>query len=132
MRVLQSIEQGYTTWETLSQTIDSAAWTFARDLVQPKGKQQGQGQVTKGQGQNSQKLCSTYNTFKKEGCAYENSNPGETCMFVHQCSACNKRGFPNRKHKSKNCRDEARLNSNSNTPAPQPLTSNSAPPVTSV
>ena len=78
-------------------------------------------------------MCSTYNNFKKEGCAYENSNPGDSCIFIHQCSACLKRGFPNRKHKAINCRDEARLNSNnSNQGAPTSGSATAATPVTSV
>ena len=111
--------------------MDSAAWTFARDLVPPKAKQQSQPQNFKGQN-SSQKVCSTFNTFKKDGCAFENSNPGESCIFVHQCSACAKRGFPNRKHKAFNCRDEAKLNSNTSPAITAASVSAPATPVTSV
>ena len=120
MRVLQTIEEGYKSWETLSPTLDSAAWNFARDLVPPpKVKQQSQSQNFKTQN-SSQNICSTFNTFKKDGCAFENSNPGESCIFVHQCSTCAKRGFPNRKHKAFNCRDEAKFKSNSSNTPPVP------------
>ena len=79
MRILQDIQEGYKSWENLSQSIDSTARTFARDLVEPKVKQS-QGSNSKSQN-SSQKMCSTCKTFKKDGCAYENSNPGETCIF---------------------------------------------------
>ena len=118
-RIVKDISLGFKSWETLDRSIDSSAWCYAQKMV-PK-KQGGQNQGSKGSNSSnssnsSQKLCTTWNTFKKDGCSWENSNPGETCVFAHYCSSCKQRGFPNRRHKAINCRDSANSNSqNSNT-----------------
>ena len=130
-KILDDVEQGYKNFVTLDKCIDPTAWNYARELVpipkivKPSGTQNQKSQnLTQNSAQNtSQKMCTTYNTFKKgEGCSWEYNNPGEVCVYLHSCSSCRQRGFPNRRHKSINCRDDAKLN-NSN----QNVIQNSAP-----
>ena len=126
-KILQDISQGFKRWETLDQCIDSTAWTYAQKMtVKSKGVQN----QNQNKGQNgTQKLCTTFNTFRKEGCSFEHNNPGEKCIFLHHCSTCRQKGFPNRKHKAIHCKGDDNSNSTN-------LTFNSsaapAPPVTSV
>ena len=132
-KIIKDIEQGFKTWEKLDKCIDPTAWTYARELV-PKSK--AEPNQNKNQQNSNQKLCTTYNSFRKEGCSYEHNNPGEKCVYLHFCSNCRQKGFPNRRHKAINCRDEgvpkntnsgaAQTTSNTNTATP------SAPVVTSV
>ena len=84
-KVLKDIEQGFKNWDNLSRCIDPTCWAYAREMV-PKPKP-AQNQGSKAPNSN-QRLCTTYNTFKKEGCSYESNNPGETCVYVHACSTC--------------------------------------------
>ena len=128
LKIVQDIQEGYRSWETLGRIIDPSAWQYARDLNPTKPQSQTQSQSQNKSGQNSQKLCTTWNTFKNEGCHYEFNNPGETCVYSHQCSACRQRGFPNRRHKAINCRDSANSNqSNATLTSAAPI-----PAVTSV
>ena len=124
--ILKDIEQSFKSWETLDKSIDSSAWNFAIRMVPPV-KNQNLNQKSQNSNSNSQKVCTTWNTFKQDGCSYEFKNPGESCVYLHQCSSCAKRGFPNRKHKSINCRDELKYNSNST--AQTAPTSTAPPPV---
>ena len=126
IRILKDIEQSFKSWKTLDKSIDSSAWNFAIRMVPPV-KNQNLNQKSQNSNSNSQKVCTTWNTFKQDGCSYEFKNPGESCVYLHQCSSCAKRGFPNRKHKSINCRDELKYNSNST--AQTAPTSTAPPPV---
>ena len=132
-KILKDIELGYKNWKFLDKCIDSTAWTYAQKMVQPK-KQPNPTQNSRGGGQNAnQKLCTTYNTFRKEGCYFEHNNPGESCVFLHHCSNCRQRGFPGRKHKAIDCREEGfNQNSNSNPPNSNVTSVSSNPAVTSV
>ena len=133
-KILQDIEFGYKTWLGLDKCIDSTAWNYAKESVSDQKSSQVQGAKNQqNQSQNSsQKLCTTYNTFKRgESCAFEFNNPGETCVYLHSCSACRQRGFNNRCHKAFNCRDEAKLSQN-NQNANSTSTSAPAVPATSV
>ena len=122
-KIVKDIELGYKKWETLDPCIDSTAWCYAQKMV---GKPNKGNSNQSSKGQNIQKLCTSYDTFRKEGCSYENSDPGESCIYLHHCSNCRQRGFPGRRHKAINCR-EGDNSTNSN------ITSNSsaAPVVTS-
>ena len=44
--------------------------------------------------------CSSWNTFRKDGCQYEFLNPGKKCVFLHCCSICEYNGFGIQPHKS--------------------------------
>ena len=134
-KILKDLEEGYKSWSSLDKSIDSSAWNYAVRMVPESRSNKGQGSKSQGSSQNSsqssQKMCTTYNTFRKgESCSYKYNNPGKVCVYVHHCSACNKRGFPNRRHKAFNCRDEAKLNSNNQTVTS--VATSVAPPVTSV
>ena len=136
LKKVKDIEQGYKTWESLDKCIDPTAWTYAREMVPPSKPKENSNQNVKSQSQNSQqKFCTTYNTFRNgNGCSYEYSNPGETCVYQHSCSNCRQKGFPNRRHKSIHCReDNSQTNNsiNSNSTVTSSV-SVSAPVVTSV
>ena len=99
-KVLRDVEFGLKHWDTLPKTIDSLSWTYAKEVT-PKPKMASQPKPNNNSNQ-SQKLCTTWNTFRKEGCSYENSNPGESCIYLHFCSRCRSKGL-NRKHKLWQC-----------------------------
>ena len=87
-RVISDIEVQIKKWETLDKAIDPGAWQFAKEFV-AKSKTTGPNQ-SKTQG-NSTRICSTWNTFRNDGCSWEHSNPGESCVFLHICSKCKKK-----------------------------------------
>ena len=124
-KILSDISQGYKSWLTLDKCIDSTAWNYAQRMVPLESKPNRNQSKPQNSNQSSQKMCTTFNTFRRgDSCAFEFNNPNENCVYLHQCSACNKRGFPNRRHKAFNCRDEAKLSS-----ANQTVTSAVAAPV---
>ena len=110
-KIVKDIEQGFKSWESLDKCIDPTAWTYARELVPKPNK--AESNQNKSQQNSNQKLCTTYNTFRKEGCSYEHSNPGEKCVYLHFCSKCRQKGFPNRRHKAINCQDNTPATTNS-------------------
>ena len=127
-KILSDIDQGYKSCQTLDKCIDSTATNFAAHIVPAVSKSQPQSGKSQGQGNSnsSQKICTTWNTFKNgEGCHYEYTNPGQSCVYLHHCSTCRQKGFPNRRHKAINCNFN---NSNSQTASPVTATV-SAPPV---
>ena len=134
LKVIKELQEGYKSWETMNRCIDPTIWQIARDLVSASKSNQSQNsnktQNNSSQNNSSQKICTTWNTFKNEGCHWEFNNPGQTCVYLHHCSTCRQKGFPNRRHKAIHC------NSNSQTQAAPSVTSNavpsSAPVVTSV
>ena len=75
---------------------------------------------------NQQRMCTTWNSFKQEGCHYEFNNPGSSCVFSHYCSHCKSKGH-NRKHKLWQCNDAQRASVGATAP---PVSG--APVVTSV
>ena len=102
-RVIRDIEQGLKDWGSLAKSIDPTAWTFAREMV-PKSKPNNQPPKGNSGGNNGQKACTTYNTFRNPGCHYEHTNPGEKCIYLHFCSHCRSKGF-NRRHKVWQCNE---------------------------
>ena len=121
-RIINDIEIGIKRWEGLDKAIDPTAWQFAKELLVKSKPPQNQ---TKNPVNNSNvRICTTYNTFRKDGCSYEHNNPGETCVFLHVCNKCRK------KHKAWQCTEDKSQNSNSST-ASLP-SSGSGTPVTSV
>ena len=88
-RIIADIEHGIKTWDGLDQSIDPTAWQFAREIIS-KSKPAPSQNKSQSNG-NSNRICTTWNTFRKEGCSWEHSNPGETCVYAHVCSKCKKR-----------------------------------------
>ena len=93
-KIVRDIETGHKSWETLGSSIDPTAWAFAKELVPPKTK------PNNDRNTKSQKICTTWNTFKDSGCHYEHNNAGETCVYQHICSKCKK------KHKAWQCDEQ--------------------------
>ena len=102
-KVINDLEAGLKSWNTLDKNIDAMAWTYAKEVV-PRVKPAGQsnsGKINAGAGQ---KMCTTWNSFRKEGCHYEHTNPGEYCVFLHICSKCKAKGL-HKRHKAYECSD---------------------------
>ena len=102
---VSDVEGGLKSWETLDKNIDAMAWAYSKEL-NPHSKPNVTGPVTKtnnaGNSGGNQKLCTTYNTFRKNGCHFEHQNSGETCVYLHICSHCPSKGLQ-RKHKAWQC-----------------------------
>ena len=119
VKIVKDVEQGFKCWQTLNKCIYSTAWTYACQLVPQKPKNEQNS--SKNQQNSTQKLCTTFNTFRNgNGCSFEYNNPGQNCVFTHSCSKCRQKGFPDRRHKAINCRQE-----------PEPQNTNSSSNVTS-
>ena len=108
-KIVKDIEMGYKTWTSLDRSIDPTAWTYAKEVVPSPtlktNQQPNRGQNEKGLGPT--KLCTTWNTFKQQGCHYEHHNQGETCVFQHFCSKCKLKGLF-KKHKAWECNADAK------------------------
>ena len=121
---------GYKSWPTLERCIDPAAWSYSKEL-NPKPQKSTQGPKNATQNPNqSQKMCTTWNTFKKDGCSYEHSNPGESCIYLHACSTCRQKGLGIKRHKAHQCPEGK--GSGSSGPSVPPGSVPAAPVVTSV
>ena len=125
-KIVSDIEVNLKSWETLDKNIDAMAWAYSKEL-NPRSKPNLTGPVktnTSGGSGNSQKLCTTFNTFRKEGCHFEHQNPGETCVYLHNCSRCRSKGLQ-RKHKAWQCPDSEPKSSisTSTTPSSTAVTS---------
>ena len=103
-RIVSDVEVGNKHWLSLDKSIDSTAWQFARELVGKNKPTQNQSKP-QGGNSNSTKMCTTWNSFRKDGCHYEHRNPGEVCVFQHICSRCKK------KHKVWQCPENQQSNS---------------------
>ena len=102
-KVIRDIEQGFKAWNTFDRSIDPTSWAYARELVPPKSRPNNVGKSgDPKQVGGSGKVCTTWNTFKKDGCHYEHNNPGEVCVFQHFCSKCKARA-QQKKHKAWQC-----------------------------
>ena len=101
-KIVKDIEMGVKSWETLDRSIDPTAWAFAKELAPPTKPTKPNDRNTK-----SQKLCTTWNTFKESGCHYEYNNGGENCVYQHICSKCKQKGLVKR-HKAWQC-DESEV-----------------------
>ena len=94
-RVLNDIETGVKSWESLSPSIDSTCWQYAKEYFSNSHP----AHVEK----SSYKKCTSWNHFRKDGCQYEFLNPGKTCKFIHCCSTCEALGLGNLPHKTFEC-----------------------------
>ena len=101
-KIINDIEHGIKSWDTLGKPIDAMSWTYAKEVV-PKPKPNPP--PSKPNSSKGQKVCTTWNTFKKEGiCHYEFVNPGESCVYLHHCSKCKAKGLLKR-HKEFQCNE---------------------------
>ena len=126
-RVVATLELGLQHWETLSPTIDPTALVFAKEVHSRSKVSTNQTKTQSNGGSSNAKLCTTYNTFRKDGCSFEHNNPGEVCIFQHVCSTCRSKGLV-RKHKAWQCQESQ--SSSQSTPVSSAAI-NTAAPVTS-
>ena len=84
-RIISDIEVGLKSWDSLKKCFDPTCWSLAKELV-PKLNQVSQN-FNKSPNR-AHKLCTTCNKFCKQGCQFEHSNPGQSCIFIHKCSIC--------------------------------------------
>ena len=81
-KIISDIEFGLKQWESLKNCIDPTGWSYAKQMVT-----QNQEFANSKSPDRGQKICTTYNNFRKQGCHYEHST-GKSCIFLHQCSVC--------------------------------------------
>ena len=108
-RVLHDLEFGLKSWETLGKAIDSTCWQFARELITQPQQNFEEDFITQPQQDFSAKgprVCTSWNTFKKDGCQFEFLNPGANCKYLHICSKCKTNGPNGTPHKSWQCFEE--------------------------
>ena len=105
-RVIADIEAGSKTWENLSVGIEPDAIYCAKETVEirTKLKKPKDPKDRKLEDKKQKKLCTTYNTHRSsEGCYWEHTNQGQTCVFEHYCSWCKQNRNVSEKHKVLNC-----------------------------
>ena len=111
-RVLDDIETGVKDWSTISRSIDSTCWTYAKLLS--KNRFYSDNSLSDSDTytdsdysclDTGRKKCSSWNLFRKNGCQYEYLNPGKNCKFVHSCSTCEANGVFGMPHKALECED---------------------------
>ena len=109
-KILSDLGRGLKSWENLEKCIDAGAWAYAKELTAPKSKPNASTKPNP----NNQKICTTFNSFRKEGCSWEHNNPGEKCVFLHACSNCKARG-----HKAIYCPKDFTSKTSTNTASAQ-------------
>ena len=112
-RVIADIESGVKTWEGLSNGLETDAIYVAKEIVELKTrakkplKDKGDKPDIKNEKPKKDPKnngCTTYNTHRtSDGCFWEHTNKGETCVFDHFCSWCKANRNTVEKHKSFNC-----------------------------
>ena len=110
-RVIADIESGAKHWETLSNGLETDAIYCAKETVENRNKAKKPSRdppkdpKKPRDGKSSfSKVCSTFNTHRSsDGCFWEHSNKGETCVFDHFCSWCKANRDVKEKHKALNC-----------------------------
>ena len=108
-RVVSDIESGVKTWDTLSNGLETDALYCANQIIELKIKsKKGIKDVKKDDAvkkdKGKTKACTTFNTHRSsEGCAWEQRNEGESCVFKHFCSWCKANRDVEEKHKAFQC-----------------------------
>ena len=109
-RVIADIESGAKTWESLSNSIEPDSIYCAKETVenrnrQNKSKKPAASNVSKKEGEkSSKKPCTTYNSHRSsDGCYWEQTNEGKSCVFAHYCTWCKSNRNVEEKHKQINC-----------------------------
>ena len=111
-RVIADIEAGAKHWETLSTGLETDAIYCTKETVDLKNKSKKSVRDPR-ENKDPKKLkdpkdlkkpCSTYNTHRSsDGCYWEHTNKGETCIFEHFCSWCKTNREVKDKHKLISC-----------------------------
>ena len=110
-RVIADIEAGDKSWDTLSNGLETDSIYCAKEVVELKNKAK---KPTKPEKKASEDKfvkkdpkktgCTTYNSHRaSEGCYWEHTNKGESCVFDHFCSWCKVNRNVVEKHKSLHC-----------------------------
>ena len=108
-RIVSDIESGVKTWETLSNGLETDALYCANQVIELKNKsKKGLKEVKKDdtikKDKAKIKMCTTFNTHQSsDGCAWEQRNEGESCVFKHFCSWCKSNRDVEEKHKAFQC-----------------------------
>ena len=102
-RVLNDLETGVKTWETLNRSIDPTCWIFAQQAAASHDKKFASENLNE---KVVNKKCTSWNTFFKDGCQFEFLNPGKNCRYIHSCSICDEHGLENMPHKAWECDNE--------------------------
>ena len=105
-RVIADIESGAKAWDNLSVGIEPDAIYCAKETVEirSKIKKPKDPKDEKPDDKKHKKLCTTFNTHRSsEGCYWEHTNQGQTCVFDHYCSWCKQNRDVVEKHKVLNC-----------------------------
>ena len=113
-RVLHDVETGVKEWSTISRSIDSTCWTYAKLLSKNRFHSDSDNSLSDSDTytdsdysglDTGQRRCSSWNSFRKNGCQYEFLNPGKICKYVHSCSTCEANGVFGMPHKALECED---------------------------
>ena len=109
-RVIADIEAGVKTWDSLSNGLETDAIYVAKETVDLKNKAKKPLRDPKDPKKPKEprdpknKPCSTYNSHRSsEGCYWEYTNKGGSCVFEHFCSWCKINRDVKEKHKEISC-----------------------------
>ena len=114
-RVTADIESGIKSWDTLSSGLETDSIYCAKETVELKNRAKKPPKDPKDRlkRNDDEKLkkadprkngCTTFNTHRaSDGCYWEHTNKGETCVFEHFCSWCKVNRDVKEKHKILNC-----------------------------
>ena len=83
-RLLGDLEIGVKSWLNLDRCIDSTCWAYAQKMVSTSNSDPSQSFTE--HSEIIHRRCSSWNSFKKDGCQFEFLNPGKSCKYVHCCS----------------------------------------------
>ena len=109
-RVIADIESGDKSWDTLSNGLETDAIYCAKEVVELKNKAKKPLKIEKKVPEDKAKKdpkkngCTTYNSHRaSDGCFWEHTNKGESCVFDHFCSWCKANRNVFEKHKALSC-----------------------------
>lgn len=111
-RVIADIESGAKSWATLSNGLETDAIYCANQIVELKNKSKKDPKTLKDPKDPAKKSakdpkakpCTTFNTHRaSDGCAWEQNNKGETCVFKHFCTWCKANREVEERHKLFQC-----------------------------
>ena len=73
-KIVADIEFGLKNWENLNNCIDPSGWAYAKQMVPEKDSYLTNCENSEG----DQKICTTYNKFRKQGCHFEFKIPDKS------------------------------------------------------
>ena len=103
--VLDDLETDMKSWSSMSKSIDSTCWQFARAHSKPYISAQLSPDSEECIPVTNRKWCTSYNNFRKDGCQYEFLHPGRMCNYIHSCSYCLDIGLGHMPHKVWQCNE---------------------------